>query len=151
MNTPVYSHPKILRTTNNSFGCFGKQVEVRRTSLVSRRKTSIGQTNGLTTRGESWRRVVAGGPRLPWGQEIRKVLKGLPTVGSLFPPLRLLGENMRAGHFCKVCQRGSAHPGLTSTRLRIIAPTLKASAALSEETDTYPPLGKSLNGELQNQ
>ena len=37
------------------------------------------------------------------GQEIRKVLKGLTTVGSLFPRLlRLLGENMRAGHCYKV-------------------------------------------------
>jgi len=42
---------------------------------------------------------------LAMGEEIRKVLKSLPTIGPLFPRLRLLGENMRAGHFCKVCQR----------------------------------------------
>jgi hypothetical protein len=68
--------------------------------------------------------------------------------------LRLL--ELKGGAFCfhytdpKLLST-SVHLALTSTRLRIIAPTLKASAALSEETDTYPPLGKSLNGELQNQ
>jgi integrase len=42
---------------------------------------------------------------LAMGDGMRKVLKELPSVGPLFPRLRLLGENMRAGHFCKVCQR----------------------------------------------
>ena len=32
-------------------------------------------------------------------------MKQLPWAGPLFPRLRLLGENMRAGHFCKVCKR----------------------------------------------
>ena len=42
---------------------------------------------------------------LAMGDGMRKVLKELPSAGPLFPRLRLLGENMRAGHFCKVCQR----------------------------------------------
>lgn len=39
------------------------------------------------------------------GEDMRTVLEELPMAGALFPRLRLLGENMRAGHFCKVCQR----------------------------------------------
>lgn len=41
------------------------------------------------------------------GEGMRAVLETLPKEGPLFPRLRLLGENMRAGHFCKVCQRAS--------------------------------------------
>jgi integrase len=48
---------------------------------------------------------VGGRATLAMGEEIRKVLLSLPTTGPLFPRLRLLGENMRAGHFCKVCQQ----------------------------------------------
>jgi len=79
----------------------------------------------LTTEDIDWpnerlfysRRKLAsrGGGRaaLAIGDGMRAVLKELPTVGPLFPRLRLLGENMRAGHFCKVCQRA----GLTGVSL----------------------------------
>jgi integrase len=56
----------------------------------------------------SRRKLASGGggrATLAMGEEIQKVLRSLPTVGPLFPRLRLLGENIRAGHFCKVCQR----------------------------------------------
>lgn len=39
------------------------------------------------------------------GEGMRAILEELPSSGELFPRLRLLGENMRAGHFWKVCQR----------------------------------------------
>jgi len=43
------------------------------------------------------------------GEGMRRVLQELPTNGPLFPRLRLLGENMRAGHFFKVCQRAGVN------------------------------------------
>ncbi len=42
---------------------------------------------------------------LAMGEGMRAILEELPPSGELFPRLRLLGENMRAGHFWKVCQR----------------------------------------------
>ena len=39
------------------------------------------------------------------GSRLEALLNTLPTKGDLFPRLRLLGENMRAGHFCKLCKR----------------------------------------------
>jgi len=39
------------------------------------------------------------------GPRLKAVLQQLPSTGPLFPRLRLLGENKRASHFFKVCQR----------------------------------------------
>ncbi len=47
------------------------------------------------------------------GTRLEALLKQLPSAGPLFPRLRLLGENMRAGHFCKVCKRA----GITGVSL----------------------------------
>jgi integrase len=52
----------------------------------------------LATRG-------GGHASLAIGARLEAVLKRLPSAGHLFPRLRLLGENMRAGHFCKLCKR----------------------------------------------
>lgn len=41
------------------------------------------------------------------GARLEALLRLLPSTGHLFPRLRLLGENMRAGHFCKVCKRAN--------------------------------------------
>lgn len=54
----------------------------------------------LATRG-------GGQASLAIGARLETLLKSLPPTGPLFPRLRLLGENMRAGHFCKVCKRAS--------------------------------------------
>jgi integrase len=47
------------------------------------------------------------------GDGLKAVLQELPSSGPLFPRLRLLGENMRASHFYKVCVRA----GITGVTL----------------------------------
>jgi integrase len=39
------------------------------------------------------------------GPRLTAVLQQLPSTGPLFPRIRMLGENKRASHFFKVCQR----------------------------------------------